>query len=217
MAEPAVVDTVVLRYFLFVDRFDLLVALLGTPLRVPRIVYDPHEGEPPEIAMSEVTRSIFVQRRTADDSGRPRGRREIAERNANRLGRIHGLEASGDIEVVDLTIEEGELFARLSSAASIAEFGLKLPIGPGEAACVAIAVKRGWVCVSDDTDGLNALDKLDKGHPYERIRRLLQRAATERLIRKDEANSIHAEMRMLGFWDIRPPFPEPRPKGKPRR
>ena len=53
----AVVDTVVLRYFLLVDRWDLLTAVLGAPIVVPRIVYDPQEGSVGETAMSEITRS----------------------------------------------------------------------------------------------------------------------------------------------------------------
>ena len=38
-----IVDTVVLLYFLLVERFDLLVELIGDPIQVPFSVYDPEE------------------------------------------------------------------------------------------------------------------------------------------------------------------------------
>ncbi|GIV01107.1 MAG: hypothetical protein KatS3mg014_2722 [Actinomycetota bacterium] len=47
MARPAILDTVVLRYFLLVGRRDLLLALLGNPVQVPRVVFDPDEGDVP--------------------------------------------------------------------------------------------------------------------------------------------------------------------------
>ncbi len=34
----SVVDTVVLRYFLLVDKADLLIELLGIPIGVPRVI-----------------------------------------------------------------------------------------------------------------------------------------------------------------------------------
>ena len=41
---------------------------------------------------------------------------------------------------------------------------------------------------------------------YERIRKLLIRAAHENLITEDGANQTHAEMVSYGFWDSTCPF-----------
>ncbi len=166
MPEPAVVDTVVLRYFLFVARQDLLVALLGSPLMVPRVVFDPDEGDVPEAAMSELTGSIRFQRRAAADGGRLPAARSRAVTNAERLEAIFEMHARGDVEVVDLEVEELDLFARLTSTDSARELGLSFSIQAGEAACIALAVKRGWVLATDDQDALAALGALDPGHAY---------------------------------------------------
>jgi hypothetical protein len=206
MAE-AVVDTVVLRYFCFVGRQDLLLALLGSPLAVPRAVFDPDDGDVPEDAMSEVTRSILVQRRTANDPVRLPEARAQAARNAERLAAAHEMHGRGQLRVVDLDEGELELFGRLTSTDGARELGLRFPLGVGEAACVALAVARGWVLATDDQDALGALDALDPGHAYERIRRLLTRAASRGLIGRAEANALHAEMRRLGFRDHTAPFP----------
>lgn len=206
MPEPAVVDTVVLRYFLFVDRQDLLVALLGRPLMVPLVVFDPEEGDVPEGAMSELTRSIHIQARWSADVARLGGIRATAARNADRLRRIREMLMGGDVEPVRLGDEELDLFARLTSRDTARELGLSFALQAGEAACVALAVGRGWVLATDDQDALRALERLDSGHPYERVRRLLQRAAAEGLVTEQEANGIHDEMRLLGFRDSEQPF-----------
>lgn len=217
MADLAVVDTVVLRYFLFVDRGELLLDLLDRPIFVPRIVFDPDEGEPErEEAMSEVTRSLRVQRKTAADLSRPPAVRAMAALEADRLASASDLAARGDVEVVDLTSEEQELFARLTSKAGAAGLGLRFRIDAGEAACVALAASRGWALATDDSDALKALERLSKGHPCERIRRLLQRAAEERLVSRDEANAIHQEMTSLGFRDETPPFEDEGQTGRAR-
>lgn len=206
MPEPAVVDTVVLRYFLFVARQDLLVALLGRPLMVPRIVFDSDEGEVPEGAMSELTRSIRFQRGAAGDPGRLSAARARAATNAERLRALYEMHEHGDVEVVDLGTDELELFARLTSLGGARDLGVRFALQPGEAACVALAVRRGWVLATDDQDALTALESVSPGHLYERIRRLLQRAAEAGSISEEEANELHTEMRRLGFRDTAPPF-----------
>jgi hypothetical protein len=211
MPEPAILDTVVLRYFLLVERTDLLSALLGNPLYVPRVVFDPDEAEAPEAAKSEIGRSIWFQERVAQDRGRLKEARARAARNAQRLREIRRLHANGVIAVVDLTDEELRVFADLSSVEGARGLGLNLALGPGEAACLAVAVSRGWVLATDDQDALRALDRLARGHPYERIRRLLQRAVAEGLLAQDDANAVHGEMRRLGLWDRTPPFEAPTP------
>ncbi len=207
MPEPAVVDAVVLRYFLFVARHDLLVALLGRPLMVPRVVFDPAEGDVPEVAMTELTRSIRFQRGAAADPGRLPAARTRAALNADRLQAFYEMYVRRDVQLVDLETDELALFARLTSIDGSRSLGLHFAIQPGEAACVALAVKRGWVLATDDQDALTALEALDPGHANERIRRLLQRAGGAGLISREAANELHVEMRRLGFRDNEAPYP----------
>jgi len=104
---------------------------------------------------------------------------------------------------------ERRLAARLQSRDGAVQYGLRVPLGPGEAACVAIAWERVWTIATDDEDALKVLDQMHDGctYPYERIRGLLIRSANEKLISTNEANEIHAEMRALGFWDSGLRFP----------
>jgi hypothetical protein len=209
-SEPpdSVVDTVVLRYFLLVDEVDLLLELIGSPVVVPRIVYDPDETEQtPGDGRSEITRSIGYQMRASEDPARDDASQGEAARNALRLQAVASLHAGGALSVVDLEEHELDLVGRLTSPTSCREFGIRFPLDPGEAACLAIAVHRIWTLVTDDADALRALEHHSAGHPFERIRRLLIRAAESELCSRERANEIHREMRGLGFWDRDEPFP----------
>lgn len=219
----AVLDTVVLRYFLLVDRTELLLNLVGSPLGVPRVVYDPDEGPlPPGVpravsdrddgpippdAMSEMTRAIYDQRRRAEDLLQPDDVRAAASKAMQRLHAIHSLNGIGHIEVLDMTTDELSLFASLTSPRGAAAADLLFPLAAGEAATIAISIRRGLTCATDDSDGLHALEVLAPGHPYERIRKLLRRAADEGLVTPALANEIHTDMRKSGFWDNGTPFP----------
>jgi predicted nucleic acid-binding protein len=201
-----IVDTVVLRYFLFVDRADLLVSLLGRPIGVPRTVFDPDEGSGvPEEAMCELRRSIKVQMQRASDPARSDDARADARRNADRLATISALVDDGTITIVDMTTDERILFSRLTRHETAIELGVNTALGMGEAACVAIAIHRTWTLVTDDDDALKVAQALGGKH-HTRIRALLRRAAMEAHITREGANSIHAEMRRLGFWDKGRPF-----------
>lgn len=206
-AGRAIADTVVLRYFLFVDRWDLLIQVLGMPIAVPRIVYDADEGAVPERSMSEMTRSVLVQRRFASDRSLPASDRSAARARADQLEEIHNAYSRGEVEVIDMTEAEVSLFAKLASRDHVHEFGLAFAIDAGEAACVAIAVERGWMLATDDSDALKAMRKIRARHPYQRIRRILRTAAESGLISRGDANAIHMEMRRAGFWDSESPFP----------
>jgi hypothetical protein len=197
-----VIDSVVLHYFLLVDRAPLLLDLLGVPLRVPRLIFDP-EDEPgtSPMAMSEMNRSIDYHRRRATDPSRLPPERKEAEQYAERLATIADLHARAELEIIDMTDDERALFGQLTSPTGVTEFGLHFPLDPGEAACLAIALRRGWVLATDDTDALKALARASTRHPYERIRKLLIRAATEDLVTRAEANEIHEAMTAAGFWD----------------
>jgi len=203
----AVVDSVILHYFLLVKQDRLLLRLLGSPLFVPRVIYDPDEGSGIKpFAMSEMTRAIdYYGRQTTDESIAVEDR-ESAALNADRLRLVHELHGSGTLVVVDMDDAEWGLAAALMNPRRAGEFGLRFPLHTGEAACVAIAVTRGWVMATDDTDALTALRHLSPRHPYERIRKLLIRAGRTGLITKNAANEIHAAMRAHGFWDRQTPF-----------
>lgn len=215
---PTVIDTVVLHYFLVVDHIDLLLQLLDPPVGVPRIVFDPDDDDATDAMVSELRQNIRFEDRIAtaghdqDDPDDPASSdltqsRETAEQRAARLRGAEALVASNRLQVLDLAENEWLHFERLTTHRPDNELGLLIPLGDGEAACLAIAIERGHVLATDDNDALRVLDQLASGHPYERIRRLLIRAANTGLISQAEANAIHAEMRDAGFWDTTMPFP----------
>lgn len=208
MSPESVVDTVVLRYFLLVDEAELLLELLGSPIGTPRIVYDNDEAaDVPDDARSEITRSIAYQRRASGDLARDGEARHDFARSAERLGQVATIHESGRLAILDLSDEELALVGRLTSPTSCKDFGLRFPLDPGEAACLAMAVARGLVLATDDADALSALARHAPDHQYERIRRLLIRAGNGGLCTPERANEIHREMRRLGFWDREDPFP----------
>ena len=206
--DRTILDTSVLLYFPLVGRDDLLRALIGDPLRCPVAVYDPADRSLLEGAlhrsdllseMRQAVRHYEVAVRTGD----------APTELLDRVQLIDKMFDSGAVEVVDMDEDELGLAAQLQSRDGASEFSLQVPLGPGEAACVAIAWVRKWAIATDDEDALKVLDLMHRGrtYPYERIRRLLIRAANEKLITADEANEIHAEVRALGFWDSGAPFP----------
>lgn len=206
-ATRAVVDTVILRYFYVVGQADLLFALLGEPLLVPRIVFNPdEEAKIPERVMSEITRSIFVQQMRSNDPRRDKSERALAADHAARLDQVAVDQGAGRIEVVDLTPAETETFAKLGSRGDPLGVGLAFALDPGEAACVAISVERKLVLATDDGDGLKAFRALRPKGRYERIRKLLKRAGESGLVEPAEANAIHQAMCGAGFWDKGQPF-----------
>jgi predicted nucleic acid-binding protein len=215
---PTVVDTVVLHYFLVVDRAELLLELLDPPVGIPRIVFDPDDDDGRDIGVSELRRNIRYEQRLANEAAPDDGddlareledARASAEANVQRLRHIDDLVAGGRIEVLDLTEEERDMSAQLASREPDPALGLLIALDDGEAACVAVAIERGWTLATDDTDALRVLDRLASNHPYERIRRLLIRGANDGLITEAEANDIHEAMTRAGFWDRTRPFPQP--------
>lgn len=204
-ADPAIVDTVVLRYFLLVSEFDLLIRVLGQPVAVSRVVYDPDDAGD-ERAMSEIVGSIQVQHQKASDANRSDEERARAAGFERRPSEIDGHFGRGEVSVVDMTESELSLFGRLSAIEHTGEFGLTFPLDEGESATLAIAVHRGWIFASDDGDALKAMLSINRKHPYQRIRKLLIGAVDNGHINEARANEIHAEMRRFGFWDTERPF-----------
>lgn len=206
-SPSAVVDTVVLHYFLLVDQAQLLLRLLGSPIGVPRIVYDPEDGAAPERAQSEISEGISYHRRSAADPARIIAARRTSKINAERLGSIAAMHDDGHVAILDLRPRELGIMSTLTSQSGCKGYGLVLPLGAGEAACLALGTSRGLAIATDDGDALKALAAMSHQHPYERIRRLLMRGAEEGLISRVQANEIHAAMRALGFRDMEAPFP----------
>lgn len=208
-----IADTVVLMYFLLVGQEGLLGDLLGRPLQVPVAVYDPadralsNEPAPRPELLSEMRQAVGhyeTAAALAEESESP----DHAIESFTNIKRVDDLYDVGDLVPIDMTQAEQVLAARLQGG-DVAEYGLKFRLGAGEAACVAIAVERAWTIATDDADALKVMDRLHgaQGYPYERIRKLLIRAADEGLVSRGEANRVHDEMRSLGFWDSGRPFP----------
>jgi len=215
---PTVVDTMVLHYFLVVDRVELLLELLDPPVSVPRIVFDPDDDQGVDAMVSELRQNIRYEERVANTPVPSHGEdttlelesaRATAETRAERLRGIEPLVENGAIQVLDLTEDELDMVGRLTSREPDPALGILVALQDGEAACVAVAVERAWTLATDDGDALRVLDRLAPDHPYERIRRLLIRGATDGLVTEAEANEIHEAMTRAGFWDRTQPFPEP--------
>lgn len=202
-----IIDTVVLLYFLLVKETGLLCALLGRPLQVPLAVYDPEDRTLPPAALrrsdllSEMRQAIKHYEHAATSGGLPNP-------SATTVRHVDTLYDQGTLVPVTMTPEEQLLAAKLQSS-EVADYGLSVPLGAGEAACIAISYHRGWTIATDDNDALKALRRMHHSQDfgYERIRKLLIRAAHEGHITPQDANRIHADMRNHGFWDTGRPFP----------
>jgi hypothetical protein len=203
-----ILDTVVLLYFLLVEQDDLLRQLIGDPLRVPLAVYDPDDRSLDEEAyrhpdlLSEMRQAVrHYEVATRIDGAN--------SKLLERIQRVDDLFDNGHLTAVNMSGDEAGFAARLQSRTSTVEYGLRVPLGAGEAACVAIAWKRDWAIATDDVAALTVLDQLhgERTYDYERIRKLLIRATQEERLTRSQANEIHAEMRDLGFWDTGTPFP----------
>jgi predicted nucleic acid-binding protein len=198
----------VVHYFLLTSRLNLLADALDPPVVLPRLVYDPDDpADADDRAVSEITRGVryFRQRSRSQEAGEDE--RLVAARHADRLASIQQFVDKSLIEIADMTDQELVMFANLTSKPPDDKLPRLLPLGAGEAACVAIGVHRHYTVATDDSDALRVLEHLSPAHPYERIRKLLIRAAEQGLIEQDDANNIHAEMRSYGFRDTTTPFP----------
>lgn len=208
-----ITDTSVLMYFLLADAFELLLKLLGSPIQVPIDVYDPEDaqtenawqrrrGKQRENIFSEVRRGIMHYDIKAAKGG--------SDEDLMRLRQVDTKYSEGRILPIRMRSEERNLAAALMSVKGAKKYGINSVLGAGEAACVAIAHHRKWVIATDDNGAFRVMDFLHDGrtYRYERIRKLLKRAADEGLIMKSEANRIHRVMTIKSFWDKELPFPD---------
>jgi hypothetical protein len=181
--------------------------MLGPPLATPRIVYDPDEGDVPDIARSELTRGIAYHQQVATDPARDTAARDRAAANAKRLCVITELHSAGKLVIMDLAADELVVLGKATSPTGCASYGLQFPLSAGEAACLAIALARNLPLATDDGDALRALRHARQNHPYQRIRKLLIQSVDQGLVTRARANTIHQDMTNLGFWDSQLPFP----------
>ncbi|MCY3805276.1 MAG: hypothetical protein OXG91_02145 [bacterium] len=203
--DKHIIDTVVLLYFLLVGEEALLCTLLGTPLQVPLAVYDPEDRDLPPMARRRA--ELLSEMRQVVGHYESSARLTGDVDSLSRVSRIDSLHDEGRLVSVPMASGERLLAAKLESADAL-QYGVRVPLGPGEAACVAISFERGWTIATDDSDALEVLKKLhgNRDFPYERIRKLLTRAAEEGHVTAEEANDLHAAMRSRGFWDSGRPF-----------
>lgn len=206
--RSCILDTVVLLYFLLAGQDGLLRRLIGDPMSVPVAVYDPEERSLPQEALRRS--ELLSEMRQAIRHYEVLARSEPASAKLlDRLRQVDWLYDHGHLQVIALMDDERVLAARLQSHQAVADHSIRVPLGPGEAACVAIAFQRGWTIATDDAAAFTVLGELHGGrtYGYERIRKLLIRATDEKLITPAEAERIHAEMKQLGFWDAGTLFP----------
>ena len=202
LPKQPVFDTVVVNYFLASGEIALLASLCGTPLAIPRSVFDPDEGDAGrEEAMSELRRGLHLHRRRCEDEGAPPELRARSVRALPEFERLPALVTSGVLGIVDLEASETKVYADLRDAAAVKRFGLVIGLGPGEAAVLAICANRGWLPATDDTDAIRVAEQLLPGVKPFRIRALLRLAAERGLVDLPRARIIHKTMRELGFWD----------------
>lgn len=200
-----IIDTVVLLYFLLAEQEDLLGDLIGWPLRVPFAVYDPDDWTGPLESKPrlELSSEIRQAEEYFDNMAL-----ETGDTGATfKINKVNRLYAEDRVVVEDMDPGEQRLADEIQGA-RVLQLGLRASLGPGEAACIAIALQREWTIVTDDNDALKALSGLygDRNYSYERIRKLLIRAAVENRVTEKEANRIHDSMVSYGFWDSQRPF-----------
>lgn len=197
-----VVDTVVVNYFVAVGRFELLAALLGGAVCVPRAVFDPEEPEDlADEATSELRRGLRLHRRRAGDD---RIARELRARSQAALPHFEELPdwaTRGKLVAIPLTEAELGTFARLRDRDYVSRFSLLAGLGRGEAAALAVALARGHDLATDDNDAITVAKALSPALRVHRIRGLLIQAVGRGIITRSDAQAIHDAMIAAGFWD----------------
>jgi predicted nucleic acid-binding protein len=185
-----VCDTTPLRYFAIVGQFNLLAKTLGGTVFTPRQVFDDQDGvDTPGVLVSELGMSErHYQRRSA------RGEPEATDK----WSRLRALRQRDDIEILDLTGDEEGTYAELRSTDLARRYGLATPLGPGEAAVIAIASHRHMRAALDERAGTSILLDRSPGHSVVTTSDLLRAAAGE-FIESPEAEMIYTDILAAGF------------------
>jgi len=189
--EASICNTTPVRYFALVGRFDLLVRALGGQVRVPRTVLDLEEDPDVEPAslLSEIGQSErywVVRSREADE--------------LENWSRLRTLRQRTDVEIVDLSDDELELFGLLLSHPFARDMGFALPLGRGEAAVIAIAETRGWDAIMDDAAARRALHHRVPSARIHTTSDILRSSVEQDLLSRVEAEAVYLGMKDKGFF-----------------
>lgn len=181
-------DTTCIRYFTICGSFDLLAAVLGGRVRVPRQVFSPDE-DPTGIQslLSELGRTERHFSRALD-----------AESTAT-WSRLRSLRQRADIDIVDLDEKETQAFAELTSHAFARARRLVARLGPGEAAVMAACASRGWTAVLDDGAARVALHEWAPAVKTVTTCDLLRMAVAQALATREDADVLYAAMRDASY------------------
>ena len=193
MSHPdldTVCNTTPLRHLALARRLDLLSAVFGGKIITPRQVFDPDEDPGgPAFQVSELGLSERYFAARSDD-------RDMA----NRWGAMLEVRQRSDIEAVDL--DEGELliYAELLSPEFRRSANLAAPLGPGEAAVIAIAELRGCGTIMDDAAGRRILSERVEGVVNITTRQVIRLAVTQHeLLDSSEAQILYDQIRAEGY------------------
>jgi predicted nucleic acid-binding protein len=190
LGPDTICNTTPLRHLALARRLDFLSRVLGGSIRTPRQVFDDEEDPGgPSFQVSELGTSERYFADRADDG-------EMADR----WGRILELRSRTDIEVIDLSEDELGTYAELQTAEFAKRAELVGPLGPGEAAVIAIAETRGWAAVMDDAAGRRVLSERSPGCDVVTTRQIIRLAVTElELLDSSEAQIIYDSIRAEGY------------------
>jgi predicted nucleic acid-binding protein len=182
-------DTTPVRIFAVVGRVELLVDALGGEVIVPRQVLDPDDDfEGPPSLLSEIGRSerFFLKRQSSDEA-------RVA------WSRLAALRTRSDIRVVDFEGREFERYLELVDPALARAYDLAVPLGPGEAATIAIAEARGYLAVADDWGARRVLQAIAPAVELVTSRDLLRQAVTRELVDSAAAQLVYIDMLAAGW------------------
>ena len=182
--EELVCDTTPVRHFALAGHFNLLVRLVGGVVRVPRPVFDPDEDpDGIESLLSEIGQSERYWVRRSKDPDK-----------TEKWSRLRGLRQRQDIEVIDLEDDELTTYAELQTPGYARTLNFAAPLGPGEAAVIAIAENRGWDAVIDDAEGRSAFaDRVPGGRVFT-SRELIRAGVADELLTSSEAAEAYMDL-----------------------
>ncbi len=192
--SPVICDTVVVHYFVAVGRFELLAGVLGGAVHVPTAVFDPDEDtDLADEALSELRRGLKFHQRQSADTKIPDQRRKRSVAALPHFRKLDDHAADGSLHAVPLTGAELSQFAQLRTLEHVRQFGLKAPLGRGEAAMLAIAASRGWGYATDDNDAVTVGRVLIPDIRPRRTRSLLLECVNRDLCSRDEVDQLPPE------------------------
>jgi predicted nucleic acid-binding protein len=113
--------------------------------------------------------------------------------------RLRALRQRKDIEILDLAEDEEATYAELRSRTLARRYGLAVPLGPGEAAVIAIACHRRMRAALDEHAGRYVLTDRSPGHDVVTTRDLVRAATAIELISSPKAEIIYADMLAMGY------------------